>query len=357
MRSTGSSSRQRCMLVNSEGRCICTRFVTFSEAAALGAAEWIGRGDGLAGELAARTAMAEALSESPVKVRIVGSRGSGRGQAVLQTGEVLGGSPFEWVTSDDEIKERLAGQVPVWDAVVQPLEAVNALARGAEGALAMIAAGPEGCLRQVPEMYMQKVIVAGQAAAAVDIDASVGDNIRGVAKALGIRPSELGVVVLDRPRHEELAAQVRAAGARLKLIPDGDISAGIAAALRESGVHMSIGIGGAIEGVLAAAALRCLGGDMQARFWPVSRHQVDQVRAAGIEDVETPLKAVDLAGDGVLFCATAVTGGRFLRGVDIRPDGIQTETAIMCSNCHAVRTIKSLHRIQNGGPAVFLTTR
>ena len=235
--------------------------------------------------------------------------------------------------------------------MVQPLEAINALARGAEGALSMIAAGPEGSLMQVPEMYMQKVIVAGRAAAAVDIDAPVADNIRGVAGALGLDPAELVVVVLDRPRHDELAAQVRAAGARLKLI------AGIAAALRESGVHMTIGIGGSIEGVLAAAALRCIGGEMKARFWPVSRAQVEQVRAAGLTDVEAPLSTSDLAHDGVLFSATAVTGGRFLRGIDVRRDGVQTETIIMCSNCHAVRTIKSLHRIECGGAMVSLAIR
>jgi fructose-1,6-bisphosphatase II len=328
-----------------------------TEAAALGAAAWAGRGDGLAGELAARKAMEEALADMPVKVRVVACRGSGRGPAVLQAGDVLGGRPFGWAGSGDEIKEKAAEQVPVWDAVVQPLEAINAMARGAEGALSMIAAGPEGSLMRVPEMYMQKVIVAGRAAAAVDIDAPVSDNVRGAARALGLDPSELVVVVLDRPRHDELAAQVRASGARLKLIQDGDISAGIAAALRESGVHMTIGIGGSIEGVLAAAALRCIGGEMQSRFWPVSRHQVEQVKAAGLEDVEAPLSTTDLAHDGVLFAATAVTGGRFLRGIDVRRDGVQTETVLMCSNCHAVRTVKSLHRVENGGAMVSLAIR
>jgi fructose-1,6-bisphosphatase II len=331
--------------------------VTVSEAAALGASEWIGRGDGLSGELAARTAMAGALAEMPVKVRVVASRGSGRGQVALQAGDELGGRQMDWAGNGGEAEQMADPQAPVWDVVVQPLEAINALARGAEGALAMIAAGPQGTLMRVPEMYMQKVIVAGRAAKAVDIDAPVGDNIRGVAKELGRKPSELVVVVLDRPRHEELAAQIRATGARLKLIPDGDISAGIAAALRESGVHMTIGIGGSIEGVLAAAALRCLGGEIQARFWPVSRHQVDQVKAAGLEDVEAPLSTADLARDGVLFTATAVTGGRFLKGIDVRRDGIQTETIVMCSHCHAVRTIRSLHRTENGGPMVALGIR
>jgi fructose-1,6-bisphosphatase II len=343
--------------VNAEGRCICTRFVTVTEAAALGAAEWIGRGDGLAGELAARQAMAAALAEAPVKVRVVASRGGGRPPAVLQAGDELGGRWFEESGRADDAADKRGERPLLWDAVVQPLEAINALARGAEGALAMIAAGPEGSLMAVPEMYMQKVIVAGRAAGSVDIDASMGDNIRGVAKALDLDVSELVVVVLDRPRHDELAAQIRAAGARLKLIPDGDISAGIAAALRESGVHMTIGIGGSVEGVLAAAAVRCLGGEMRARFWPVSRYQVEQVRAAGFEDVETPLSTDDLARDGVLFCATAVTGGRFLRGVDVRPDGVQTETLVLCSNCHAVRTVKSLHRAGNEGPLVALAIR
>jgi fructose-1,6-bisphosphatase II len=209
----------------------------------------------------------------------------------------------------------------------------------------------------VPEMYMQKVIVAGMASAAVDLDAPVGENIRAVARALHIDPSELVVVVLDRPRHDELAAQIRAAGARLRLIADGDISAGIAAAMRESGVHMTIGIGGSVEGVLAAAALRCLGGAMQARFWPVSRHQVEQVKAAGLADVEAPLSVGDFAQEGVLFSATAVTGGRFLRGIDVRLDGVQTETIVMCSNCHAVRTVKSLHRDKNDGPMVAIAIR
>ncbi len=341
--------------MDNEGGCICARFAVVTEAAALGAAEWIGRGDGLAGELAARRAMAEALAEMPVKVRVVASRGSGRGPAILQPGDESGGAVGHWADKNGGGSQ--AGGGGAWDAVVQPLEALNALARGAEGALAMIAAGPEGTLMPVPEMYMQKVIVAGEAAGAVDIDAPVAENIRRVAAALGREPGDLVVVVLDRPRHDELAAQIRGAGARLRLIPDGDISAGIAAASRDSGVHLTIGIGGSVEGVIAAAAMRCLGGEIHARFWPVSRHQVEQVRSAGLEDVETPLTTADMAREGVLFSATAVTGGRFLRGIDVRPDGVQTETLVLCSNCHAVRTIKTLHRAQNEGPMVTLGIR
>jgi fructose-1,6-bisphosphatase II len=342
--------------VSGEGACICGRFTIVTEAAALKAAEWIGRDDGMAGELAARAAMATALAELPMRVKVVASRGGGRGPAVLEVGDELGGVPAEWMDVDPECDEQRS-PARVWDAVVQPLEARNALARGAEGALAMIAAGPQGSLMPVPEMYMQKVIVAGRAAEAIDLDAPVGENIRRVAASLGCTPAELNVVVLDRPRHDELAAQVRAAGARLKLIDDGDISAGIAAASREGGVDMTIGIGGSIEGVLAAAAMRCLGGEIRARFWPVSRHQVELVRSAGLDDVEATLSTADMAGDGVLFSATAVTGGRFLRGIDVRPYGVQTETLVMCSTCHAVRTIKTIHRTENGGPLVALGIR
>jgi fructose-1,6-bisphosphatase II len=209
----------------------------------------------------------------------------------------------------------------------------------------------------VPEMYMQKLIVAREAAEAIDIDAPMVDNIRGVAAALGRRAAELSVVVLDRPRHEDLIEQIRRCGARLTLITDGDVSAGIAAATRDAGVDMYVGIGGSTEGIVTAAALRCLGGEMQARFWPVSRHQVEQVRAAGIEDIETRLTTRDMAGDGVVFTATAVTGGRFLRGVDVRADGVRSETLVLCSRCHAIRLLRTVHRAANEGPTVSLEAR
>ena len=135
------------------------------------------------------------------------------------------------------------------------------------------------------------------------------------------------------------------------------MSAGLAVATRDAGVDMYIGIGGSTEGILTAAALRCLGGEMQARFWPVSRHQVELVKAAGIEDIEARLTTSDMAGDGVLFVATAVTGGRFLRGVDVRSDGVRTETLVLCSRCHAVRVVKTIHRTGNGGPQVSLGAR
>jgi len=221
----------------------------------------------------------------------------------------------------------------------------------------MIAAGPLGSLMPVPEMYMQKLIVPSEAADAIDLDALVGENMKGVAAALGRRLQDLSVVVLDRPRHEDLIAQIRASGASVRLVSDGDVSAGLAVASRDVGVDMCIGIGGSTEGILTAAALRCLGGEMQARFWPVSRHQVELVRAAGIEDIEARLTTREMAGDGVLFVATAVTGGRFLKPVAHRADGIHTETLVLCSRCRSVRKIHTIRQPENGGPQVALGAR
>jgi fructose-1,6-bisphosphatase II len=343
-------------VATSEGQCVCGRFSSVTEGAALAAAEWTGRGDGLAADLAAREAMAAELAQMPFRARVVAGRGGNEAPNVLRLGDEVGGE------SDSQRAAGLlaggaAGGYDYWDLAVVPLEGHAALAAGEDGAVAMIAAGPSGSLMSVPDMYMQKRVVPGEAAAVIDIEASVASNVSAVAAALGRRSSDLIVVVLDRPRHEELIAQIRRSGARLKLIADGDLSAGLAAAARDAGADMCIGIGGSTEGIMTAAALRCLGGEIQARFWPVSRHQVELLKAAGIEDVEAPLTTRDMAGDGVLFSATAVTAGRFLKAVDVRSDGVRTETLVLCSRCHAIRTIRTIHRSENGGPQVGLGVR
>jgi fructose-1,6-bisphosphatase II len=209
----------------------------------------------------------------------------------------------------------------------------------------------------VPEMYMQKLVVPGEAAKVVDLDAPVAKNVAAVAAALDRDAGDIVVVVLDRPRHEELIAQVRSTGARVRLIPDGDVSAGLAVAIADSGVDMYIGIGGSTEGILTAAALRSMGGEIQARFWPVSRYQVEQAKAVGIDNIEARLTTADMAGDGVMMIATAVTGGRFLKAVDARADGTRTETLVLCSACHAVRKIMTIHRSGSDGPQVSLGVR
>ncbi len=341
----------------SEERCICGRFAAVTEAAALAAAGWMGRNDGLAGSLAARKAMAAVLAQMPIKARVVAGRGGGPSCDVLRVGDEVGSSSGPWVSSSLDGDEWTTDAAVAWDLAIDPLQAPNSLARGVDGALTMVAAGPSGSLLPVPEMYMQKLIVPAEAADVIDLDAPVEKNIRAVAAALGRRPEELIVVVLDRPRHEELIEQVRASGARIRLVMDGDVSAGLAVASGDAGVDAYIGIGGSTEAILAAAALRSLGGEMQARFWPVSRHQVEMVKAAGIQDIEARLRAGDMAGEGVLLSATAVTGGRFLKAVAYRSDGIYTETIVVCSRCHAVRKIQTIHRRENGGPHVHLGAR
>ncbi len=338
---------------------MCGRFALVTEAGGLAAAEWAGRGDGLLGDKAAREAMAAELAQMPrpFKARVVTGRGTTDPSCPLSVGDEVG---VESEAVDPHGSSNLPGSEAErgpWDLAVASLEGHAALARGLDGALCMLAAGPPGSIMAVPEMYMQKLIVAGKAAAAIDIDAPMVDNVNAVAAALGRRPADLNVVVLDRPRHEDLIAQIRRSGARLRLIADGDVSAGIAAATRDAGVDMCVGIGGSTEGIVTAAALRCLGGEMQARFWPVSRYQVDEVKAAGIEDIEARMSMSDMAGEGVLFVATAVTGGRFLRGVDVRSDGVRSETLVLCSRCHAVRVVKTIHRAGNGGPRVSLDAR
>jgi fructose-1,6-bisphosphatase II len=339
-----------------EGRCICGRFAVVTEAAALAAAKGMGSGDGLSSDLAARDAMADYLAMMPIKGRIVAGRTSGAACRGLCVNDEVGSPTGPWFASP-AADEDAEGEQTTWDVAVDPLQALTSLARGTDGALTVLAAGPRGSLMPVPEMYMQKLVVPTPAADVIDLDAPVEKNVRAVAAALGKAPTDVAVVVLDRPRHEELIAQIRSTGARVRLIRDGDVSAGLAVASGDAGVDIYIGIGGSTEGILTAAALRCLGGEIQARFWPVSRHQLGLMKAAGIDNVEARLTTKEMARDGVMFVATAVTGGRFLRGVDVRSDGVHTETLVLCSACHAVRKIKTIHRPDNAGPQVTLGAR
>lgn len=331
-----------------EGGCVCGRYAVVTETAALACSDWIGRGDGVAAGTAAREAMAVELQRMPIRGRVVAGRSGGPSCDALKMGDEVGRESGPWLSSrlsrrsDDELWS--TDPADVWDLAVDPLQAPTLLARGSEGAFAMMAAGPAGSLLPVPEMYMEKLIVPQQAVGAADLDAPVDDIIRSVAAALGLSPEELDVVVLDRPRHEDLISQIRRAGARIRLISDGDVSAALAVASRIVDVNLYIGIGGSTEGILAAAALRCLGGEIQARFWPVSRHQVKLMEAAGIHDFEARLSTADMAGDGVLFVATGVTGNRFLQGVTSSADGVRTETLVLCSRCRAIRKIATVHR-------------
>jgi fructose-1,6-bisphosphatase II len=342
-------------VATSEPSCICDGFVRVTEAAARAAGEWVGRGDGLAADLAAREAMAAELDSIPFRARIVAGRGGRRSDCVLRVGDEVGRAGGEIGIAAQGGGNEGAGTS--WELALDPLEGHVPLAKGADGALAMLVFGPPGSMMAVPEMYMQKMIVGQQAATAIDIDAPVIQNIRTVAVALGRPKEDLNVVVLERARHEDLIAQIRSSGARVRLIENGDASAGIASAFRGTGVDVYIGIGGSTQGVITAAALRCLGGEIQARFWPVSRHQVEELKSSGVADVEARLTTGDLAGDGVLVSITAVTGGRLLRGVEFHDDGAHSETLLLCSRCHSVKVVKTIHRSSDGGPPVRLDAR
>lgn len=337
-----------------EGGCICSRFVAVTEAAALAAADFFGQDEPAAADKAARAAMAAELSQMPIRGKVVAGRGGSSETRAVAVGARVGRESGPWFTSRLGAGEELADSAEPWDLAIDPLQAPNSLARGTSGAMAMIAAGPAGSLMPVPEMYMQKLIVPSAAAQTIDLDAPLCDNVSKVAAALGRRPADLTVVVLDRPRHEDLVSQIRSCGARVSFISDGDVSAGLAVATEGSGVDMYAGIGGSTEGILTAAALRCAGGEMQARFWPISRYQVELVRAAGIEDVEAKLTSGDMAGEGVLLAATAVTGGRFLRAMDVKPYGVHTHSAVFCSRCSKIRKIQTIHRAAGADQPVHL---
>jgi fructose-1,6-bisphosphatase class II len=226
---------------------------------------------------------------------------------------------------------------------VDPLEGTNLCATGAANAIAVLAASETGGLLHSPDVYMQKLVVGPTAKHLVDLDAPVRENLRAIARSLGRQVDELSVVVLDRPRHEDLIRDIRATGARIRLIGDGDLSAGIAAAVSGSGVHAVMGTGGAPEGVLTAAAMRCLNGEIFARLVITKPEDEERARAMGIRDLQQIYRSEDLArGKSLIFAATGVTDGTLLRGVRFFGDGIRTSSLIMQTNPHRIRFIDSI---------------
>src|SRR5438093_1159251 len=233
---------------------------------------------------------------------------------------------------------------PQVDIAVDPLEGTNLCATGAPNAIAVLAASERGGLLHAPDLYMEKIVVGPSCKGAVDLDAPVADNLKSIAKRLERDVEDLVVVVLDRPRHEKLIADIRKAGARIKLIGDGDLSAGITAAVVGSGVHAVMGTGGAPEGVLTAAAMRCLNGEIQARLVLTKAADRERLKKMGIENLEKVYKTEDLApGKNVIFAACGVTDGSLLKGVRYFGDGIRTQTLVMMTVPHQVRFIDTIH--------------
>ena len=303
--------------------CMCQSYLRATEHAALRAARWLGRADQEAAEEAAAAGMHWSLNILPVSGRIVfGSSGEGSG---LTPGSAVGSGG------------------PEVDLALDPLEGRGVVARGGNGAMSMIAVGAPGRFTTLPDFYMRKMAVGPRARGAIDLLRPVGDNIEAIAEAFGRRVNDVTTIVLDRPRHHDLIEEIRNSGARIKLIQDGDVTAAISAAIRGTNDHLSIGIGGTRQAVLSAAALRCLGGELQAQFWPTSRREIDELREAGIVDYERVFSTEDLAPGEVIVAATGVSNGDLLRGVRFLADSARTHSLVMCTRCNWVRFVDGIH--------------
>jgi fructose-1,6-bisphosphatase class II len=244
---------------------------------------------------------------------------------------------------------RTSAGFPKVDIAVDPLEGTNLCATGAPNALAVLAASEGGGLLHAPDLYMEKLVVGASSKNSVSLDAPVSENLRAIATCLGRDVSDLVVIVLDRPRHEQLIHDIRATGARIRLISDGDLSAGIAAAVVGSGVHAVMGTGGAPEGVITAAAMRCLNGEIFARLVVKKPEHEERCRAMGIADFQKIYTSKDLAsGANLIFAATGVTDGALLKGVRFFGDGTRTTSLVMQTNPARVRFIDTIHIEQSG---------
>ena len=317
---------------------LALEMVRVTEAAALASARFMGRGEKDEADAAATEAMRRTMDEIEFAGRIVIGEGERDEAPMLYIGEEVGRH------EDDS-------DVPAIDIAVDPLEGTNLVSHGQPGAITVLAASEAGGLVHAPDTYMEKLCVGPVVAGKVDIRESPAENIGRIAEALGRRVNDITVVILERPRHDELIGQVREAGARIKLIPDGDLSAAISCAVSGTGVHAVMGIGGAPEGVLTAAALRCLGGEIQARFR--YRNDEDQARAArmGHGDPDRVYSATDLAsGDSVVFAATGVTAGDLLAGVRFFGGGARTHSLSMAYQTKQVRFIDTVHMFDRDRP-------
>jgi fructose-1,6-bisphosphatase II len=302
--------------------CLCTRYAKATEWAALAGARWLGRADEDAAEEAAASGMRAALAEMPISGSVI--IGSRSGEELLPGNEIGGGGEAV-------------------DLALDPLEGRGIVARGGTGAMSMLAVGPPGSLRHLPEMYMRTMAVGPRARDAIDLLLPIGDNIRLIAESFGRQAGDITTIVLDRPRHHDLIEEIRAAGARIKLIQDGTVTAAFSAAIRGTNDHLAVGIGGTRQAVLSAAALRCLGGGVQAQLWPTSRGQIDEARAAGIEEIARVFNEEDLAPGDVIVSTTGVSNGDLLRGVRFLADSARTHTLVMCMRCNWVRFTDGIH--------------
>jgi len=302
------------------------------EQAAIACAQTMGQGDRHGSDQAAVASMRRTLDEAPIDGTIVIGEGERDEAPMLFIGEKVGRAT------------RGEQGLPEVDIAVDPLEGTNLCATGAPNALAVLAASNRGGLLHAPDLYMEKLVVGPRSKNHVSLDRPVRENLAAIAKALDRRVEDLVVIVLDRPRHEGLIGEIREAGARIRLIGDGDLSAGIAAAIRGSSVHAVMGTGGAPEGVLTAAAMRCLGGEIYARLVVSKPEHEERCRAMGITDFRRIYTSTDLAsGDSITFVATGVTDGSLMKGVRFFGPGVRTSSIVMQNKPHQIRFVDTIH--------------
>lgn len=310
-------------------RSLTMEIVRVTEAAALASARWNGKGKKEEADDAATTAMREVFDTIPMDGVVVIGEGEMDEAPMLYIGEKLG-----------------TGNGPSVDIAVDPLEGTNIVASGSWNALTVVAIADRGNLLHAPDMYMDKIAVGPEAAGQVDINASVYDNLKAVAKAKNKDITDVVVTVLKRERHEKLIQEIRDAGAMIKFISDGDVAGAINAAMKGTGVDMLLGQGGAPEGVLAAVALKCLGGELQGRLAPQTEEEIERCKTMGIDDMNSVLRMEDLVkGDDAIFAATGVTTGELLKGVRFDGPIAETETLVMRAKTGTLRYIQAKHNL------------
>ena len=312
-------------------RVLVLEMVRVTEAAAIAASKLVGRGDEKAADAAAVEAMRAALNELPMDGTVVIGEGERDEAPMLFIGEKVGSAQ---------------GTGPEIDIALDPLEGTTITAKAGPNALAVLAIAEKGCLLNAPDVYMDKIAIGpGYADDVIDLNKSPTDNVRSLAAAKGVAPGDIIACVLDRPRHAAIIAELRALGCGIMLIPDGDVAGVIATTNPDTGIDLYIGSGGAPEGVLAAAALRCVGGQIQGRL--VFRNDDERARARrwGIEDLARVYKLEDMARGDCIFAATGVTDGSLLDGVRRRRDGsVETDSIVMRASSGTVRRVKGEHR-------------
>ncbi len=311
-------------------RNLALEFVRITEAAALSSAKWMGRGDEKKADQAAVDAMRKAFDSVRIDGTVVIGEGERDEAPMLYIGEKVG---FKG-----------ASDSPAVDIALDPLEGTTICAKGGVGAISVIAAAERNGFLHAPDTYMDKIAVGPACKGLIDIDKSATENIHRVSEALKKQVGDITVVILDRPRHTDLIAEVRKTGARIHLIGDGDVSTAVATGWPDSGIDILIGIGGAPEGVIAAAAMKCLGGDFQGRLKFRNEGEKERALKMGIKDLNKKFTLEDLAKGNVIFCATGITDGPLLDGVKVFPGGrAKTQSIVMRSQTGTIRTIHAHH--------------